>query len=72
MSAEEVAFSTPVCTTSFAFSVLKNPAPSTMYENTAATTTNAVSTIAASRPVNPRLSRLGEFQIFEKIVIVHK
>jgi hypothetical protein len=31
---------------------VKNPAPSTTYEKTAATTTNAIRTIAASRPVN--------------------
>jgi hypothetical protein len=37
---------------SWAFWVVKNPAPRTTYEKTAATTTKAMSTIAASRPVN--------------------
>jgi len=32
---------------------VKNPAPRITYENTEATTMNAMSTIAASRPVNP-------------------
>jgi hypothetical protein len=36
---------------SCAFWVVKNPALSTTYEKTAATTTNAISTIAASGPV---------------------
>jgi len=31
--------------------VVKNPAPRTTYENVAATTTKAINTIAASRPV---------------------
>lgn len=43
---------TPEWTTSWLFWVVKKPAPNTTYENTAATTTNAISTIAASSPVN--------------------
>ncbi len=49
----EVDCSRPLYMVSWAFWVVKNPAPSTTYENTAATTTNAMRTIAASRPVNP-------------------
>ena len=50
-SMDEVAWSTPVCTTSLLFCEVKKPAPSITYEKTAATTTKAMSTIAASRPV---------------------
>ena len=61
----ELACSEPVWTTCCASPAAKNPAPSITYEKTAATTTNAIRTIAASSPVNAS-SFLNSF-----IILIH-